>query len=127
MFVAKISPQLVPTPTPTSTATPTRIPGDINGDGIVDIRDYAIWRQNFGQTSCGNPADLNGDCIVDVRDYGIWSANFGHTAGAAARTATSIAAPRLGTATPAPTPRPSSVKPVRGSEAWSDGGAWRVQ
>src|SRR5216683_1073311 len=24
--------------------------GDINNDGIVDIRDYGIWRQNFGQT-----------------------------------------------------------------------------
>src|SRR5437764_8074827 len=44
--------------------------GDINNDGIVDIRDYGVWRQNFGQTDCGNPADLNGDCIVDIRDYG---------------------------------------------------------
>jgi hypothetical protein len=24
--------------------------GDINNDGIVDIRDYGVWRQNFGQT-----------------------------------------------------------------------------
>src|SRR5581483_6233068 len=39
--------------------------------------------QNFGATNCGNPADLNGDCIVDIRDYGIWRQNFGHTAGAA--------------------------------------------
>jgi MYXO-CTERM domain-containing protein len=84
-----------PTPTPTPTATPTRcILGDINCDGIVDIRDYGIWRQNFGQTNCGNPADLNNDCIVDIRDYGVWRQNFGHTAGAAARTATPTAAPR---------------------------------
>jgi hypothetical protein len=46
--------------------------GDINNDGIVDIRDYGIWRQQFGATDCGNAADLNGDCIVDIRDYGIW-------------------------------------------------------
>src|SRR5258708_4164515 len=45
--------------------------GDINNDGIVDIRDYGIWRQQFGATDCGNPADLNGDCIVHIRDYGI--------------------------------------------------------
>ena len=32
--------------------------GDINNDGIVDTRDYGIWRQNFGATDCGNPADL---------------------------------------------------------------------
>jgi MYXO-CTERM domain-containing protein len=44
-----------------------------------------VWRQNFGQTNCGNPADLDGNCIVDIRDYGIWRANFGHTAGAALR------------------------------------------
>jgi autotransporter-associated beta strand protein len=52
---------LTPVGVPTVTATPTAttcILGDINCDGIVDIRDYGIWRQNFGQTNCGNPADL---------------------------------------------------------------------
>src|SRR5947209_12494520 len=53
--------------------------GDINNDGIVDIRDYGIWRQQFGATGCGNAADLNGDCIVDIRDYAIWRQNFGQT------------------------------------------------
>jgi hypothetical protein len=95
--------------------------GDINNDGIVDIRDYGIWRQNFGQTNCGNPADLNGDCNVDVRDYGIWRANFGLTLGAAARpspvvpsvpaapAATSVSSPtptRSQTSTPSPTRSP---------------------
>src|SRR5439155_15155205 len=93
------------TPTPTITRTPVPgscILGDINCDGIVDIRDYGVWRTNFGHTNCGNPADLDGTCIVDIRDYGIWRANFGHTAGAAARTATPVAAPPLGAATPTP-------------------------
>src|SRR3954471_5715597 len=45
---------------------------DINNDGIVDIRDYALWRQSFGQTDCANATDLDGNCIVDIRDYGIW-------------------------------------------------------
>src|SRR5438034_3727543 len=99
----------MPTATPTSTATPTVTPtpcilGDINCDGIVDIRDYGSWRQSFGQMNCGNPADLDGNCIVDIRDYGIWRANFGHTAGAAARTASPIAAPGLGAATPTSIP-----------------------
>jgi Dockerin type I domain len=66
-----------PTVTVTPTATPTRIPGDINGDGFVDIRDYGVWRQQFGATNCGNAADLNGDCLVDIRDYGIWRLHFG--------------------------------------------------
>jgi hypothetical protein len=27
--------------------------GDINADGILDIRDYGLWRQHFGETSPG--------------------------------------------------------------------------
>ena len=90
--IFEITNQQGATPTPTVTATPTSTPtptatpcilGDINCDGIVDIRDYGIWRQQFGATDCGNRADLNCDCIVDIRDYGIWRANFGRTAGAA--------------------------------------------
>ena len=85
--------------------------GDINNDGIVDIRDYGIWRQQFGATDCGNPADLNGDCIVDIRDYGIWRQNFGQTgptvtptpAATATLTATPTATSTLA-ATPTATP-----------------------
>src|SRR3954462_13290316 len=86
--------------------------GDINCDGIVDIRDYGIWRQLFGDTDCGNPADLNGDCLVDIRDYGIWRQNFGRTSPTATTTptvtatvtatATAMARPTA-TATPPPT------------------------
>src|SRR5215208_3490224 len=72
--------------------------GDINNDGIVDIRDYGIWRQNFGQTNCGNPADLSGDCIVDIRDYGVWRQNFGQTG--PTLTPTSNATPAATTPTP---------------------------
>jgi hypothetical protein len=43
----------------------------------VDIRDYGVWRLNFGAANCGNPADGNGDCLVDIRDYGIWRQHFG--------------------------------------------------
>src|SRR5438874_2564988 len=76
--------------------------GDINNDGIVDIRDYGIWRQQFGATDCGNPADLNGDCIVDIRDYGIWRQNFGQTG----PTATPTAAP---SSTSLPTTTPTAT------------------
>src|ERR1700736_4134506 len=67
--------------------------GDINNDGIVDIRDYGIWRQQFGATDCGNPADLNGDCIVDIRDYGIWRQNFGQTGPTLTPTPTATSTP----------------------------------
>jgi uncharacterized repeat protein (TIGR01451 family) len=97
-----------PTATPTSTRTPC-ILGDINCDGIVDIRDYGLWRQAFGATSYGNPADLDGNCIVDIRDYGIWRANFGHTAGGAPR----------GETVPAPHGTPSPVLLGRDTAATS--------
>src|SRR5262249_34050970 len=94
--------------------------GDINCDGIVDIRDYGLWRANFGQTNCGNPADLDGTCIVDIRDYGIWRANFGHTAGAAAR-GSSPGAPPTSTATPIP-PTRAPLTPAGGAPPASAGG-----
>jgi hypothetical protein len=95
------TPTLTPTVTATPTATPTCILGDINCDGIVDIRDYGSWRQNFGQQGAGNPADLDQNGIVDIRDYGIWRANFGHMAAGAPRGASPVAPPP-GTATPTP-------------------------
>jgi Tol biopolymer transport system component len=74
--------------------------GDINNDGIVDIRDYGIWRQNFGATDCGNPADST-HCIVDIRDYGIWRQNFGQTGPTVIPTAAATSTP---TSTPTATP-----------------------
>src|SRR6266702_1147954 len=115
LVVASIPPGLpseagASTPPPTATVprgagragqSPTLL-GDINNDGIVDIRDYGVWRQQFGATDCGNAADLNGDCIVDIRDYGVWRQNFGQTGPTATATPTVTAPP---TATPTLTGR----------------------
>ena len=49
------------------------IPGDYNGDRIVDSADYAAWRSAFGATG-NNPADGNHDGVVDMQDYVIWRA-----------------------------------------------------
>jgi hypothetical protein len=88
---------------------PLCILGDINCDEVVDIRDYGLWRQHFGESvgaaapnrvaAAGLVGDLNGDGIVDIRDYGIWRANFGHTASAARRAVLPVAPP-IGTPTP---------------------------
>jgi len=56
-----------------------RLAGDANGDGLVDVQDYGIWRQNFGARNCGSVADFDGNCSVDVRDYGTWRQNFGRS------------------------------------------------
>jgi hypothetical protein len=56
------------------------IPGDINGDGLVDVADYNIWAANVGKTGATwAQGDLNGDGLVDVADYNIWAANVGAT------------------------------------------------
>jgi uncharacterized protein (DUF2141 family) len=58
-----------------------RIPGDINGDGIVDMRDMKIVQDAFGSVP-GNPrwnpiADLNGDGRVDMLDLFIVQKHYG--------------------------------------------------
>jgi hypothetical protein len=46
----------------------TIVPGDFNGDGVVNQRDYVVWRKGLGQTYVAN-------------DYDTWRANFGQPAG----------------------------------------------
>ena len=48
------------------------IPGDYNGDRIVDSADYATWRNSFGATGSNLPADANHDGVVDIKDYLVW-------------------------------------------------------
>lgn len=59
------------------------LPGDINGDGTVDIFDAITVVGKFGtspQSLGWNPkADLNGDNIVDILDTVILAKNFGST------------------------------------------------
>ena len=44
-------------------------PGDFNGDGIIDIDDYTVWRDGLGT-------------LYDAADYDDWKANFGAGTGA---------------------------------------------
>ena len=56
------------------------LPGDANGDGLVDVADYNIWAANVGKTGATwAQGDFNGDGLVDVADYNIWAANVGAT------------------------------------------------
>src|SRR4051812_21145442 len=87
--------------------------GDINGDGLVDIRDYGLWRQAFGAIDCGNPADLNGDCIVDIQDYGIWRQNFGQTGPTATNTPSATSTPT------AVATSQTLIFPVVGAATWT--------
>jgi len=59
------------------------LPGDLNGDGTVDIYDAIVLGGAFGATSSSsnwNPAaDINGDGVVDIYDAIILAAHFGGT------------------------------------------------
>ena len=61
------------------------IPGDINGDGTVDIYDAIILSAAYGSTPGSknwNPnADINGDGIVDIYDAIILASAYGSTPG----------------------------------------------
>lgn len=48
--------------------------GDYNGDGIVSVADYHVWRSNFGFNTLS--ADGNHDGRVDGADYTVWRDNF---------------------------------------------------
>ncbi|TVQ82933.1 MAG: hypothetical protein EA380_00265 [Phycisphaeraceae bacterium] len=54
-------------------------PGDINGDGFVNLDDFAILATNFGAGPGATPAqgDLNQDGFVDLDDFIILAAHFG--------------------------------------------------
>lgn len=68
------------------------LPGDFNGDGLVNSADFTVWRDNLGAADetalMGNGDGLNG---VDIGDYNQWKANFS-SAGAASLSAGSDAA-----------------------------------
>jgi cytochrome c peroxidase len=54
------------------------LPGDYNGDGVVDAADYQVWRSNFGDTT-SLLADGNRDGTVNMTDYLLWRSNVGRT------------------------------------------------
>ncbi len=62
-------------------ATPAGVPGDFNGDGVVDAADYTVWRDNLGATGL-EPyavADGTGDGNITAEDYTVWREQYGMT------------------------------------------------
>lgn len=56
------------------------IPGDANGDHVVDNSDFAILYLNFGKSGRGVPhGDFNYNGVVSFADYQLLEVNFGRT------------------------------------------------
>jgi hypothetical protein len=55
---------------------PPAVPGDYNGNGVVDMADYVLWRN-------GGPLqnEVSSSGTVDQLDYAAWRARFGNTSG----------------------------------------------
>lgn len=62
----------------------TLIPGDANGDRMVDVGDLGILAANYGGSGkTWAQGDFNGDGLVDVGDLGILAAHYGEGVSAA--------------------------------------------
>ena len=66
---------------------PGGLPGDYNGDSVVDAADYVVWRKGLPQ------ADGNNNSMIDPGDYTVWRENFGESSGPGAGGSDSSAVP----------------------------------
>jgi hypothetical protein len=64
------------------------VPGDYNGNGVVDMADYVLWRN-------GGPLQNEGAStgVTDAADYDFWRAHFGNHAGSGSGLGGSAAVP----------------------------------
>ena len=70
------------------------LPGDFNGDGIVDAGDYVVWRSNLGAAETGSTLNGNGTGgTVDEDDYDLWKLNFGNSSGDASLSSVAVPEP----------------------------------
>lgn len=60
------------------------MPGDYNGNMLVDQGDYAVWRASYGaNVAPGTGADGSGNGVIDAADFVVWRNNLGVAGGQA--------------------------------------------
>lgn len=59
--------------------TVSSLVGDFNGDNVVSLTDYTVWRDNLGAPDSVLPPGSTDDAsgFVDAGDYEAWKSNFG--------------------------------------------------
>ncbi|WP_145251788.1 hypothetical protein [Aeoliella mucimassa] len=64
---------------PTTVSALVTYAGDFNADGLVDLADYTLWRDQLGTTNLSpyTGSDSDGNRTVDQQDYLIWREQFG--------------------------------------------------
>ena len=74
----------------------TILPGDYNYDGMVDIADYAVWRNNLGAPdySLGDNDTIGG--VIGVAQYQLWKDHFGESLAGASSTLVAVPEPSTG-------------------------------
>jgi hypothetical protein len=99
------------------------LPGDYNGDGVVNAADYTVWRDTFGLEGPAEPADGDGDSTVDAGDYDVWKQYFG----TAADLQIPFQSAGSGAVLPsAPVPEPATLTAALvAAIAWSAATIWR--
>lgn len=64
------------------TAPLAGVPGDYNGNNIVDAADYVVWRENLGGDALAFAAgsrDTQNGGLVNAADYDFWKSHFGNS------------------------------------------------
>jgi hypothetical protein len=65
------------------------LPGDYNGNGVVDAADYTVWRDHLGQSYAIQNRDPSASGPIGAGDYNFWVAHFGQSGSGAAGARTS--------------------------------------
>lgn len=54
------------------------LPGDFNNDGMVNLADYTVWRDNVGAAAGTLPNDSDGG-VIGAAQYTTWKQSFGNS------------------------------------------------
>jgi uncharacterized protein (DUF2141 family) len=61
----------------------TLVPGDLNGDNVIDLSDFALVASAYGSNptspNWNSNADLNGDGVVNIEDFALLAQDYGLT------------------------------------------------